>query len=260
MSYRKLYRNTENKVLGGVCSGLADYFGKDPSLFRVLFVVLALLSGSVVFLPHRFNAGAGTFVLIYLAMWLIIPPAGPDHERIGESVGDDSDWQHNIEAGAHEIEQTARDFSNGHPGFWHGFARFWQFLFGLVLILVAFGYLFAMLMTSLGVSVLMPATVSLASAAMLGPTWELLFSISIFLAAFLPVIGLLYGGVQGVTGFKSPKWQPGLVIFLIWLAALVVVGVFIVKIALVDPGLLELLRKDIVEALEDLHGFRFVSV
>lgn len=259
---KKLYRDTKDKVLGGVCSGLAAYFGKEASLFRILFVVFTLGLGSVTVFSHHLGPGAGTCVLIYLAMWLIIPPAKTVDERCtmrGEANNVDS-IRRNIETGAHEIEQAARDFSNSHPGFWQGFARFWQILFGLVLILVAFGYLFAMLMTSLGVSVLMPATVSLASAAMLGPTWEMVFSISIFLAAFLPVIGMLYGGVQGVTGFKSPKWQPGLVIFLLWLAALVVVAVFIVKIALVDPGLLELLRKDIIEAVEDLRGFRFMSI
>jgi phage shock protein C len=57
---RKLYRSRKDKKLAGVAGGLAEYFNVDATLIRVLFVVLAVLGG------------AG--VLIYLAMWIIVPP------------------------------------------------------------------------------------------------------------------------------------------------------------------------------------------
>lgn len=57
---RKLYRSTSDRVVGGVCGGLGDYFAVDPVWFRIGFVVLAL--------------GGGSGVLIYLIMWLIIRP------------------------------------------------------------------------------------------------------------------------------------------------------------------------------------------
>jgi phage shock protein PspC (stress-responsive transcriptional regulator) len=60
-SYDRLYRNPDNKVLGGVCSGLADYWGIDPVLFRLLFVVLFF--------------GFGTGFLLYIIMWIVIPKA-----------------------------------------------------------------------------------------------------------------------------------------------------------------------------------------
>jgi phage shock protein C len=56
---RKLYRSRTNRMLGGVCGGLGQYFNIDVTLIRVLFVVLTLLGG------------AGP--LIYLAMWIIVP-------------------------------------------------------------------------------------------------------------------------------------------------------------------------------------------
>ena len=49
--------------------------------------------------------------------------------------------------------------------------------------------------------------------------------ILVILAVILPLIWLIYGGVQLIFGFKSPKWRPGLVIFILWLVVLVVVGV-----------------------------------
>jgi phage shock protein C len=56
---RKLYRSNTNRMLAGVCGGLAEYFNLDPTLIRVLFIVLAVLGGSG--------------VILYLAMWIIVP-------------------------------------------------------------------------------------------------------------------------------------------------------------------------------------------
>lgn len=58
---KKLYRSTRQKMLGGVCGGLAEYFDLDVSLIRLIFVGLALLTA---ILP---------MVLFYFVAWLIIP-------------------------------------------------------------------------------------------------------------------------------------------------------------------------------------------
>ncbi|MCC5919269.1 MAG: PspC domain-containing protein [Cyclobacteriaceae bacterium] len=58
---RKLYRDREDAVVGGVSKGLAHYFGVDPVIFRVLFVVLSFI----------YLIG----VLIYLVLWVITPQA-----------------------------------------------------------------------------------------------------------------------------------------------------------------------------------------
>ncbi|MDT8324588.1 MAG: PspC domain-containing protein [Bacteroidota bacterium] len=56
---KRLYRNTHNKMVGGVCSGLADYFNIDPVLVRLLFVILTL---------HQ-----GLGVLAYIILWIVVP-------------------------------------------------------------------------------------------------------------------------------------------------------------------------------------------
>lgn len=56
---KRLYRSRENKMLGGVCGGLAEYFDVDPSLIRLITV-------AIMFIP-----GAG--ILAYLLAWLIVP-------------------------------------------------------------------------------------------------------------------------------------------------------------------------------------------
>ena len=55
----KLERNPMNKVIGGVCSGLADYFGLDVVLVRAVFVASFLFAG----------VGGG----LYLVLWLLMP-------------------------------------------------------------------------------------------------------------------------------------------------------------------------------------------
>ena len=46
MNGKKLYRSDENKLLAGVCGGIAEYFGVDPTLIRLAWVVFSLLGGS----------------------------------------------------------------------------------------------------------------------------------------------------------------------------------------------------------------------
>ena len=56
---RKLYRSRNQRMLAGVCGGLAEYFNVDATLIRVLFLVLAVVGGSG--------------LVIYVVMWLIVP-------------------------------------------------------------------------------------------------------------------------------------------------------------------------------------------
>ena len=60
METRKLYRSQTDKMLGGVCGGLASYLGLDSTVVRLIFALLFLL--------------AGHGLLIYLILWLVMPP------------------------------------------------------------------------------------------------------------------------------------------------------------------------------------------
>lgn len=58
---KKLYRNMDDKVLAGVCSGLASYFDIDVTIIRVIFVIVFILGGSAFF--------------AYIILWIIMPKA-----------------------------------------------------------------------------------------------------------------------------------------------------------------------------------------
>jgi phage shock protein C len=56
---KRLYRSRNDRKLAGICGGIAEYYGWDPTLVRVAWIVLTLLGGSG--------------ILIYLILWLVMP-------------------------------------------------------------------------------------------------------------------------------------------------------------------------------------------
>ncbi|AYL98879.1 PspC domain-containing protein [Mucilaginibacter celer] len=61
---KKLHRDEHHKVIGGVCAGLAEYFGMDVAIIRAIFLVTLLLKGGG--------------VLIYFILWMALPKKGLD--------------------------------------------------------------------------------------------------------------------------------------------------------------------------------------
>ena len=60
MADKKLSRSN-NKMIGGVCAGIADHLGLDPTIVRIVWVLML------------FFAGFG--ILLYLILWIIMPKA-----------------------------------------------------------------------------------------------------------------------------------------------------------------------------------------
>jgi phage shock protein C len=58
--YKKLYRSRQYRMIGGVCGGLGVYFGIDPTLLRVLFVLATIF-------------GFGSAILVYLILLIVVP-------------------------------------------------------------------------------------------------------------------------------------------------------------------------------------------
>ncbi|HWL96236.1 MAG TPA: PspC domain-containing protein [Nocardioidaceae bacterium] len=60
---KRLTRSRDDRMISGVCGGLAEYFGVDSTLVRILVVVLTVL-------------GFGTLLIAYIVGWILIPEAG----------------------------------------------------------------------------------------------------------------------------------------------------------------------------------------
>lgn len=226
---KKLFRDMENKRLGGVCSGLATYFNIEVQWLRLGFLVLALVC---FFGGFRSGAWSLTVPAIYCALWLAMPAARTAQDRwamSGEGSTAD-DIRRNVQAGIHEMGDAAREVTRS--DFFQKFGRFFIVAIGIIFLITGtsglasisvlslkgtqlFGVPYAQFMDELSENA--PVFMD-----MLDTTWIVVL---LALATILPFVGILYGGIQMIFGFKSPSWKPGLVIFVLWLIILVVLGV-----------------------------------
>lgn len=135
-SGKRLFRNPEEKVIGGVASGLAAYFGKSPATIRLIFaapLILNIIFGSFngfrwhdfdLFWNIGFSSLSGTFILIYIILWIVLPEAHSPYQKMemrGEKV-DVNTIRQNVKEGmdsmkdrvkgwSEEVKETAESFS-----------------------------------------------------------------------------------------------------------------------------------------------------
>ena len=92
---KKLFRDTDSRVIGGVCSGLAYYFNMDKILMRIIFVILLFVT-------------SGVLIPAYLILWIAVPKARTTTQRLemkGEPI--------NIENIGRSVKEEMNDQDNG---------------------------------------------------------------------------------------------------------------------------------------------------
>lgn len=94
---KKLYRDTDQKYVAGVSSGLAHYFNIDPLWVRLLWIILTIASG-------------GSFILVYGLLWLLIPEAVTTSQKLdmrGEDINI-SNIERKVKEGFDDVAQKIR--------------------------------------------------------------------------------------------------------------------------------------------------------
>lgn len=144
--HQRLYRSEINRILGGVCGGLGEYFKIDPTIIRIIFVVMVVFGGSG--------------LLIYLLLWLIIPSFSSKtnltHEDLKANAREMRDKAQKFADQIRKRENTANKSSVS----WWGFLIL---ILGLILLLNNYGVydfseikkLWPLLLVLFGVSVLL---------------------------------------------------------------------------------------------------------
>ncbi|HET6767912.1 MAG TPA: PspC domain-containing protein [Chitinophagaceae bacterium] len=127
---KRLFRNPEGKIIGGVCNGLAAYFNKNTSTIRIIFLAPILLNilinllngfgsrGDFIFFPNIvFGSITSTFVVAYIILWIVLPEARSPYEKMemrGEKV-DVNTIKQNVQDRARdfgeEVKSAAQNFS-----------------------------------------------------------------------------------------------------------------------------------------------------
>jgi len=94
VSPKKIFRSEKDRVVGGVCAGLGEFFDIDPTIIRILFVLITLFGGGG--------------ILLYLVLWLIIPSeklsSAIDEEKIKKSSEE-------IKTQAQKLAQSAKAYA-----------------------------------------------------------------------------------------------------------------------------------------------------
>ena len=189
---RKLYRNSNDRMVSGVASGLAAYFDIDPAITRILFIVLTLIS-------------FGWGILVYLVMLIIMPEAKTKAQFL-EMQGIEPNLE-NID-NFHQEPNTRSDGSNTLGKILKICLIVVGIIIGSSLAVAVLGIFIAMF-----VALLTHAPGTFGNAIDMG----LLGSCALFLLC--PVIGIAVLCVRAANGERKHKWV-GWTLLAVWLLSL----------------------------------------
>ncbi len=124
-SGKRLYRNPDDRVIGGVAGGLAAYFNSRTSTIRLIFaapLVLSILIGILngfrwhndfdIFPNIVFGSLSGTFILAYVILWMVLPEARSTYEKMemrGEKV-DVNSIRQNVQEGMGNVKDRVKQW------------------------------------------------------------------------------------------------------------------------------------------------------
>ena len=205
---KRLYRDRSDRLIGGVCSGLAHYFKFDVTILRIILVAIFMLSfigrrssifdiEPLVFGLHFMRLVWRVLVLGYIILWILVPSAKTYMQRCQMK-------------GVHPGIQGAEDYvtkSQGKRGSVLG--RIFKVFIGLVFLSLGMG-----LVTIFSWCLIIQPNTFLG--AFIGSA-EIVFA---FLALLIPSIAFLYTGIVLTFNINWPKFKIGLLLFILWLLSL----------------------------------------
>ena len=238
---KRVFRDPDNRVFGGVCGGIGAYFNFDPIILRILFAIAFFVFG--------------TGFLIYFLLWIIIPKAKTTAEKLemkGEKVNV-SNIERSIREEMENIKKTYNDLTGNAGNHTESKKKTKNLLnkftdFGVSLFtssVKAIGKIMAVILIVIGLFLLITILGSLFGSVTLltGPlasnqlSWiELgniflvssdqltLVSIGLFLLVGIPVLTLTYLGIKLLLGIKGRQKKLGTLALLLWLAGFLVIG------------------------------------
>lgn len=237
---KRLYRNPENRVLGGVCSGIATYLNIDPLIIRILFIVLMI--------------GYGIIGVIYIVLWALLPAANTTAQKL-EMRGENfniSDIEKNVRKEYENVKDNFRNIKNSNDyhrtkgvldGFFSAIGAFFRFIlrfvvavFGLVLVVAGVGFLLGLTGTLIIGEPFMPwnniifddhIILSDMVHSFMDPNTIWIVTICAILVVFIPLFAIIYGGLKLLLGLRPNDRSIAGIGFGAWLLSLIVLVVII---------------------------------
>jgi len=217
---KRLFRNPDEKVVGGVCSGIAAYFDIDPVWIRLIF------AGALIFFGSGF--------LLYVILWIIIPQADSSVEKLkmrGEAVNVSS-----IEKNVQEGSKPKKDSFVSR--FFEGVGTLFKYLFLFIGKLIAIIFLFIGLVIGVAMFFSILALFRLPGTHIPeflrhvfpdGFQFGLAFICAVLLIA-IPFLMLAYAGARMLFNIQKSSRVVGFTALGLWLLALVVCIILGIKV------------------------------
>ena len=232
-SGRRLYRDPDNAILGGICAGMAAYFGLENWVVRLIFFLLLIFG-------H-----AGT-AFVYLVLWIVIPKAATISQKLemrGESVTV-SNIERSVREEISHVETNLKKMSRSETAnqarsalneMFHVLGRIVLFLVKFALVLLGIGFVLA------GLSLLLVFMVLFFLKSSFFPfgffSSELAFIpemisffvssasvtvalIALFLFVVIPLVALIYAGLRMIFGFRSKVGSIAVAAVVLWVLSL----------------------------------------
>jgi phage shock protein PspC (stress-responsive transcriptional regulator) len=227
---RRLYRDVENSVIGGVSSGLGAYFDIDPVFFRIIFIALVF--------------AGGVSLIIYPILWIVIPAARTSAQKL-EMRGKDINIS-NIERTVREefnqirsnmdrpdsamnrIGNFFREFFNFFGVLLRGIFNVLRYIIGAFLILFAVSFSIAII----GALYFKNFAIDGEFNEYFSSVQDFLYNIVsplnadtmlflLFIILVLPIVGLIYLGLKLLIRFQAKQKWVVLVVSVIWILSIV---------------------------------------
>jgi Putative stress-responsive transcriptional regulator len=216
---RRIYRDLEHKKIGGVCSGISAYFNIDVVWVRLIVLSVCLGIGGIIrmFSDPPFFIWA---VLLYCILWIVIPAAktvAQKCEMYGQAqTADQISKNKYVKSNANEFSNRKGSKASKNLG------DFITSVIGVILIIASLAGLVIGGLFIFGINLFFGMSpLEMLDYLNLGVNNTIWIKILVSLVYFLPLIGILYGGICLLFKLKSPKWRPGLIIFLLWLVTII---------------------------------------
>lgn len=227
---RRLYRDTENAKLGGVCAGIGKYFDIDPVWVRMTLFLPLLLTcfGWIPFLhwaSPMFGNLFGVFLICYFIMWFAVPAARTARQKLemnGEKITAQSIGETTTAAANNDPDAIAKPIVAEAVSI---FGKVVLILLKLLAGLIVFGLIMLACALIIGLIALLiggPETLNM--------DWELSLWVPILgvFIALIPTILLIYV-LMCLIASRKPGGKVVLAIFLVWIATIIACATVAIK-------------------------------
>jgi phage shock protein PspC (stress-responsive transcriptional regulator) len=236
---KKMYRNPEDTVIGGVCSGLAVYLDSDAVLFRILFVL--------------FTAFFGVGFFLYLGLWIALPVARTDTQKKAMFGNAYNQYKSQVPSSDPQLVSGTSQYNSGYKNtsrvgsaldeIFRAFGKICYVIFRIILIMIGVSFVLAGFLFILCYILIFifkfPGIYSVDATGVnlvyffdflkyvVNPAAVPWIVILTTIAVVLPMLALIYWGVKMIFWFNARDGVVSLIAFVVWVLTVAVLAIIL---------------------------------